>query len=208
MMIKIPNMPKFIFLALFPLTVQTLRAQEKTGNQEEGIRKEASRDRGEGEEHFVPHSSLGLALNHAHIFNGRDELGKKKALALPAWAIDYNYQFSPKWAIGLHTDIILENFLVEKRDAQEIERSHPIAPALMGIFKPTEHWSLLAGVGGEFAKEESFFLTRLGVEYGAEIRHGWEVFGSLSYDIKWNGYDSWLLGIGISKAFGGNRKER
>jgi hypothetical protein len=161
----------------------------------------------EPESPFTPHSTIGLVINHAHVLNGRDESGNRKALGLPAWAIDYNYHFSPKWAIGLHTDIILENFLVEKYDGQKIERSHPIAPALMGIFKPNVHWSLLAGMGGEFAKEESFFLTRLGVEYGAEIRNGWEVFGTLSYDIKWNGYDTWLIGIGISKAFGGKRPE-
>jgi hypothetical protein len=32
----------------------------------------------------------------------------------------------------------------------------------MGIYKPGESWSFLLGFGGEFAKEENYFLTRVG----------------------------------------------
>jgi hypothetical protein len=160
----------------------------------------------ESEEEFKPHSSIGVVLSHAHVFAGKDENGKKKGLAMPTWGLDYNYHLSPKWAIGLHTDIIIESFKVEEHNGETIERSYPIAPALVGIYKANHHWSLMAGLGEEFAKEENFFLTRLGAEYGAEIRNGWEVFGSLSYDIKWTAYDTWVLGLGISKAFGGHHK--
>ncbi|MEX0635296.1 MAG: hypothetical protein WD135_00905 [Ferruginibacter sp.] len=158
-------------------------------------------------EPFAKHSSIGLVLNHAHVFNGRDDAGDKKVLALPSWGIDYNYYFHPKWGIGLHTDIILESFKVEGKEGIEIERTTPIAPAIMGIYKPGEHWNFLAGIGGEFAEEENFLITRFGVEYGAEIQNGWEVSGSLLYDIKWKGYDSWVLGIGISKSFGSHKKK-
>ena len=154
------------------------------------------------EESFTSRHSIGISINHANVFSGRDEQGHKKKLSLAAWAFDYNYHLSPKWAIGLHTDIIIESFAVKKSDGETIERSYPIAPALMGIFKPTRHWSFLAGAGEEFSKEENLFLTRLGIEYSTEIRKGWELFGTLSYDIKWNAYDTWVLGLGISKAFG------
>ncbi|URM38914.1 hypothetical protein [Flavobacterium anhuiense] len=73
----------------------------------------------------------------------------------------------------------------------------------MGIYKPNEHWSFLLGFGGEFAKEEDFFLTRAGIEYGYELPKGWEIFGTASYDFKWNAYDSWGIGLGIAKNFGG-----
>ena len=158
-------------------------------------------------EPFNKHSSISLVLSHAHVFNGRDDAGKKKVLALPSWGIDYNYYFNPKWAIGLHTDIILESFKVEGKEGVAIERSTPIAPAIMVMYKPGEHWNLLAGIGEEFAKEDNFFMTRIGTEYGVDIRNGWEVSGSFMYDLKWNAYDSWVLGIGISKSFGGNKKE-
>ncbi|HLO82849.1 MAG TPA: hypothetical protein VK166_17915 [Chitinophagaceae bacterium] len=186
---------RLIYLSLLFLscTIQLL-AQEKEEKKESG-------------EEFKPHSTIGLVISHAHVFAGRDENGKKKVLGLASWGIDYNYHLSPKWAVGLHTDIIIESFKVEEHGGETIERSYPIAPALMGIYKPNHHWSLMAGVGEEFAKEENFFLTRLGVEYGAEIRNGWEVFGSLAYDIKWSAYDTWVLGLGISKAFGGHHKK-
>jgi len=63
-------------------------------------------------------------------------------------------------------------------------------------------------MGGEFAKEENFMLTRAGVEYGVEIRNGWEVSGNLGYDFKWNAYDTWTIGIGIAKSFGNKNHEK
>lgn len=162
----------------------------------------------EEKEAFSSHHQIGISINHVHVFEGRDEEGNRETLTLPAWGIDYTYQFHEKWAIGLHTDFIVEKFKVEKvyesgNDKETVERSYPIAPALMGIYKPNEHWSFLLGFGGEFAKEEDFFLTRAGVEYGYELPKGWEIFGTTSYDFKWNAYDSWGIGLGIAKNFGG-----
>ncbi len=158
-------------------------------------------------EPFSKTHSLGLAIGHAHVFEGRDAEGNKKILALPMWGFDYNFQFSPKWMIGLHTDIIIENFEVEKNlegggEAEVVERTKPIAPALMGFFKPNHHWNLGLGLGGEFAKEENYLLSRAAVEYGVEIGKGWEVFGALQYDFRWEAYDTWSIGIGLSKSLG------
>lgn len=157
---------------------------------------------------FRLHHQIGLSINHVHVFEGRDDAGNREVLSLPAWGLDYTFQFHEKWAIGLHTDFIIEKFKVEKNlasgeDKETVERSYPIAPALMGIYKPDDHWSFLLGFGGEFAKEENFFLTRAGVEYGYELPKGWEVFGTASYDFKWKAYDSWGIGLGIAKNFGG-----
>ena len=163
--------------------------------------------REESNESFHPEHKLSVVISHAHVFQGRDIDGNRKVLALPSWGLDYTYLFKPKWGIGLHTDLITETFEVEKHleiggSGEVIERTSPIAPALMGIFKPNKHWSFLFGAGIEFAKEENFFLNRVGVEYGIELPRGWEVFGSLNYDIKWNAYDTWLLGLGITKVLG------
>jgi hypothetical protein len=171
-----------------------------------------SQHKEESKEPFHPEHKLSLIISHAHVMQGRDADGNKKALTLPSWGVDYTYQFKPKWAIGLHTDIITETFEVERHlegggGGQVIERSHPIAPALMGIFKANRHWSFLFGAGMEFAKEENFFLNRAGVEYAAELPKGWEVLGTLSYDIKWNAYDTWILGLGISKVLGWKKHE-
>jgi hypothetical protein len=153
---------------------------------------------------FEPKSSLGLVVSHAHVFDGRDASGKKNVLSLPSLGIDYMYQFKSKWSIGLQTDIIIENFKVEKHlgTGEVIERSKPVAPALVGMYKATDHWNCLFGAGAEFSKEENFFLNRFGIEYAAELPKEWEVFGTFSYDLKWKAYDTWVIGIGISKKLG------
>jgi len=159
---------------------------------------------------FTPKHSVGINIGHEHSFGGVNESGKKEMTVLAYWGLDYNYQFARKWAIGLHTDFITESFKVENKidgDEKEIvERSTPIAPAVMGFYKPTEHWSFGAGMGGEFAKEENYVLNRFAVEYGVEIIKSWEVFGALQYDVRWKAYDTWTIGLGISKAFGGRGK--
>ncbi len=158
------------------------------------------------ENNFHPHSEIALVISHAEVFQGRNEAGDKQVLSLPSWGINYNYWFRPKWAIGLHTDLIVEKYEVKKTSSdgtsETIERSYPIAPALMGIFKPTKHWAFELGMGAEFSSEENFMLTRAGIEYSAEFPKEWEAFGTLSYDFKWNAYDTWVIGIGISKRFG------
>ena len=162
---------------------------------------------GEHEAGFKPHHSLGILIGHTHVFKGRDAAGNRKVLSLPSWGIDYNFMFKPKWGIGFHTDIIVETFEVEKHlegggHDEVVERTRPVAPALMGLYKPNHHWTLMFGAGMEYAKEETFFLNRAGAEYAAELAKGWEVFGALNYDFRWKAYDTWSIGLGVSKVLG------
>ncbi|MHA3788890.1 hypothetical protein ACX0HA_11810 [Flavobacterium hauense] len=147
-----------------------------------------------------------LALGHTNVSQGVSN-AETKWLFLASWSLDYDYWFSDKWAIGLHTDFITQEFEVEANldEGEVIKRSSPIAPALMGLYKPTKHSTFLLGAGAEFAKEENLFLNRLGYEWGTEIDETWEVGFSLNYDFRWNAYDSYTLGFGISHNF---RKKR
>ena len=162
------------------------------------------------QEEFTEESEKGvhrvsLAISHNNISQGaRSESSDTKWLTLPAWSMDYDYWLSDKWAIGLHTDFIVENFYVKANLTDEdevLERSYPIAPAVVGIFKPTRHSSFLLGAGVEFAKEENLFLNRIGYEWGTEINKGWELGITACYDFRWNAYDSFLIGIGVSRKF-------
>ncbi|WP_336515354.1 hypothetical protein [Pollutibacter soli] len=189
-------MKKSIFLIVMILISVCLRAQEENNKGGEA-----------GSKH-----SIGLTIGHESVFNGRDENGKKKTLKLPFWGVDYNYRINSKWLIGLHTDIILESFEVEKNlksgTEEVVERTIPVAPAIIGMFTPGEHWKFGLGAGAEFAKEATYFLNRAAVEYGQEFGKGWEVFCSLQYDFRWNAYDTWTIGLGISKTLGGNGKKK
>ena len=166
----------------------------------------------EAGEKFEPKHSIGLTIGHEHAFSGRNADGKRETEILPFWGIDYNFQFAPKFVIGLHTDIVVETFEVEKNleggTEEVVERTRPIAPALVLFYKPTEHWSFGFGMGAEFAKEENYTLNRLAIEYGCEIRRGWEVFGGLQYDFRWKAYDTWTIGLGISKEIGGKKNNK
>ncbi|MBK0369724.1 hypothetical protein [Flavobacterium agrisoli] len=155
----------------------------------------------EGSKKFPEHT-LGLVLSHANISTGVSESGGRKWLSIPAWGLDYNCWFTEKWALGLHTDFIIEKIEVKENlnsDEAILERSYPIAPALMGIYKPTKHSSFLFGMGAEFAKEENLVLNRVGYEWSTEIGEKWELGLSFNYDFRWNAYDSYTLGFGISR---------
>jgi hypothetical protein len=147
-----------------------------------------------------------LVLGHSHLSTGIQENGKKGWKAIPSWGIDYDYWISNQWAIGLQTDMMVESFEVEDHDNTVIERSRPITIVAGGIFKPKEHVSFTAGMGGEFAKEGNYAVTRLGIESGWALKNNWEFGISLLYDIKWGAYDTIVLGFGISKLLKKNKK--
>jgi len=115
--------------------------------------------------------------------------------------LNYDYWISNKWAIGLQTDLVLEKFIVEESDGQELEREKPFAIVPVGIFKPWKHFSFIAGAGIELEKEENLGLTRIGVEYGCELPKGWEAGIALIWDDKWSHYNSWALEFSFSKTF-------
>ncbi|WP_121668030.1 hypothetical protein [Mesonia aquimarina] len=152
---------------------------------------------------------IGLNLSHTNVFSGvKDQ--ENKLLSLPSWGIDYDFWFSEKWAIGLHTDILIEKYTVEENlDSQNkiLERNKPIAPAVMGTYHFGRH-NILFGAGAEFAEEENLFLNRVGYEYGIEFLEKWELGFSINYDFRWNAYDSFSIGIEISRIFRNKSSEK
>ncbi|WP_223034623.1 hypothetical protein [Hanstruepera marina] len=155
----------------------------------------------EGPEDFN-HHSISLLISHTTIFQGFEN-GKRKTESEPSWSLNYNYMFNKKWALGLHNDIIIENFVVEKTSGDEIlERNTPITSVIVGTYKIFENFGVELGGGLEFDKNESFGVARIGAEYGIEIpKHKLEVLLSLDYDIVIDAYDGLNIGIGIAKLF-------
>ncbi len=146
--------------------------------------------------------SIAFILGHARIGQARNEQGEKEFLSVPSIAIDYNYWISEKFTIGLHTDLLNENFFVEsEKNGDIIERERPITLLIAGVYKIGKHWGFGLGTGGEFVRGKDYFVTRAFIEYGVEIRDGWEVFGSLNQDFRANVYNITSYGIGIEKRF-------
>lgn len=144
--------------------------------------------------------SLGLA--HAHI-PAQIDLPGRKNLVIPAWNFDYDYWLNERFALGLHNTLFLQQFAVEKKsDNAEIIRSNPVSSSLVALYRPGKRWVFVGGLGREFEKNESFNLLDLGIEYGVELPREWELSAGLKYENKFAAYDSWLLGLGISKKLG------
>ena len=142
---------------------------------------------------------LTLIIGHSHVFGGIKENGEKGLKVFPFWGFDYDYWLSNRLAIGVQTDMVVETFEVEDHENTVIERTRPVTTVAAAIIKASKTIGFIAGMGGEFAHEGSFAVTRLGMEVGWEMKNNWEFGISLVYDIKWNGYDSWGIGFGITK---------
>jgi hypothetical protein len=157
---------------------------------------------GQEELEFKRHQ-LGVMLGHNNISHGIVD-DKRQWSRLPSFALNYNYRFNNTWAVGLHTDIIVETFAVESQyrsDAEILEREFPVAPALLLVYRPFEHFSFLVGPGCEFEKTENLLLLRAETAYSREMGNELEFEAGFGYDIRIDAYDSWSLTVGILKAF-------
>jgi len=144
-----------------------------------------------------------IMIGHTHIADGRNEDGEKEWLILPSWALNYNYKFDESWQIGFHSDIIIDKFEIElEHDKVIVERSRPIALAIMGGYKTRSPFTLLLGGGIEFESHKNLGFVRFGVEPGWHFGEGkWEVSAIAEYEIKFDHYNSWLVGLGIARLF-------
>lgn len=147
---------------------------------------------------------LTVGLGHTHISEGIKE-GETTWMTFASWSFNYDYWLSNKFALGLQNDVILESFLIENNDEELIEREYPWSVVPVMIYKPGKHLSLIGGVGAEISKGDTLGLTRLGTEYGFHLPKQWELGVSFVWDFKWNHYNSWGLGITISKIW--NKKD-
>ena len=152
---------------------------------------------------FKAHHSISLIISHTQISQGIQSDGDRKWLSLPSWGLNYNYVFHRNWALGLHTDIIVEDFAVEEHlkssGGQTLERAYPIALALMTTYKVGKHLSFVSGAGGEFANSGSLFLVRIGVEYSWHIGKDWELIALATNDYRFNAFNSWAIGLGVTR---------
>jgi len=128
-------------------------------------------------------------------------------LIVPTFGINYDYFVTSKWGLGLHTDILLQQYKIEKHDGEdEIIRENPVGMAAMVLFKPHHRWVLMAGYGVELEKNENFQVIRAGLEYGIPLPKHWELGFTLEFDYKINTYSSFIFGVGFSKMLGRKNK--
>jgi len=119
---------------------------------------------------------------------------------VPTFGLNYDYFFNPSWGIGLHNDIVLQQFKVERHDDErELIRQNPVAMCGIISIKPHHRWTLLGGYGIELEKNENISLFRFGLEYAIPLKDNWELCFSAEYDHKIKAYSSFMFGVGFSK---------
>lgn len=178
----------FVFSLLIGATSFSL-AQEEIPETEAGEEKEFHRHK------------ISLIIGHAHIPAGFSN-GEKRMLVVPSWGLDYNFLINKKWAIGLHSDFYTENFtVIDFGGNEELERERPIALTLVGSYYLDEKWSVIAGTGYEFAKEENLPIVRFGLERAWELPENWEFMATIQYDLRIGVFNSWMIGLGVIKSF-------
>lgn len=163
-----------------------------------------------------PHKkhAVSASINHTVIFSAIKNGESQSSVNVPSFGLNYTYAISKKWGIGLHNDIILEDFLVKGESSHDdpatrstedeivvIERGRPISMAIMGIYKPIPNLGIMAGAGMEFSSHEDYAVIRFGLEAPVHLPKHWEVFGVVTYDIMIDAYTSLTYGIGIVKLF-------
>lgn len=152
-------------------------------------------------EHSFQHHKMTLFTGYGLITKAIDEEGKKQIRVIPVLGLDYEYWFNHKIGLGLHNDLELSSYVVEKDKQEHIDREYAIVSALVFLYEPIKGWALFAGPGYEFEKNHNFKLFKVGTELSKIFQNGWSAGISLAYDIK-EVNSSASVGVTISKRFG------
>lgn len=142
-----------------------------------------------------------LLMANSFLKNQFDE-SANSVLVVPTYGLNYDALFHHRWGVGIHSDVVLQQFKIEKHEGhEELIRENPVAVCGVGLFKPIPALTLIAGYGIEIEKHENIQILRFGVEYGIHLPRNWELEFALEFDKKIKAYNSWVFGVGFSKLF-------
>ena len=92
--------------------------------------------------------AIGFSIGHTHISTGFQD-GDSKWLALPSFGLHYAHSFHSKWALALHSEMIVEDFVVKgsssksgeggENEASVIKRGRPARE----ITYATDHFQII-----------------------------------------------------------------
>ena len=178
-------MTKIVVLIILPFLTFRGFCQHKEGHDMESV-------------HEAAFHKISLVVANSLITNSAENINK--LLIVPTFGFNYDYWWNSKWGIGLHSDIVLQQYKVERHDNQNLlARENPIALCAIVSYEPFPRWILMGGYGIELEKNENINLFRFGLEYGIPLKDHWELGFSIEYDHKINTYSSIMFGVAFSK---------
>jgi len=149
----------------------------------------------------IEHNESGFRLagiiGHTLIKN----TGVDNNIFVPSWGLDLEYWFNHKWGIGLHKDIEIETFIIKNSEHEEVERVNPLVITLDALYQFGNGFVVTVGPGVEIEKKESFYLTRVGIEYEKDFSKSMYLIPTLFLDQRFDGFSTWTIGLGIGKKF-------
>jgi hypothetical protein len=200
-----------------------VRAQEEETSVRHESAAESSAEHGESEEAGEHESGpfkrhrIAFLTGNTIVPSGGENEDRIGTVVVPTIAIDYEYWFSRKLAIGWYNDFTLATFVVEtNREAEEdhgaqsddseggnevVEREPTFLTALVVIWEPLPRLAVYTGGGREFEANENFWVWKIGLEYGFPLPNDWDIAIGGAYDYK-EVYDSFGVGISFGKRFG------
>ena len=116
---------------------------------------------------------------------------------VPSWGLDLEYWFNEQWGIGFHNDIEIETFIIKNSKNEVVERVNPLVFTLDMLYHFGNGFVLTLGPGVEIEKEESYYLGRIGIEYEKDINKSFYVLPNIFLDQRFDGYNTWNVGLGI-----------
>ena len=145
-----------------------------------------------------PHLRLAALLGHAVV--PMNEEGSRTSI--PTWGFDLELWFNHKLGIGLHNELEMMTFVIERGENEEdLVREYPKILTIDVLYKPIYNLVLFGGVGEEFEVNEDFFLYRIGVEYEIPISDKWDMCPSFSYDSRKDAFNTCSIMLGVGYKF-------
>lgn len=154
------------------------------------------------DEDFKKKIGVSAVMGHALIKNNKKD---KKNFSAPTLGINLNYWIAQKWSVGLHSDLIFENFVIEENNGSVVksylEREYPLSINAVGIYKPIKSLGIMGGAGKELSTSKNLTMIVAGLEYFYELSKKWEIGLSATYEMKLRSYDTVMIGLGITRVF-------
>lgn len=148
--------------------------------------------------HDAKFHKLGLVMANSLITNSVENANE--TLIVPTFGFNYDYWFSHQWGIGLHSDLVLQQYKVERHHDQSVlERENPVALCAIVSYEPFPRWIFMGGYGIELERNENINLFRFGLEYGIPLPNHWDLGINMEYDHKIKAYSSFMFGVVFSK---------
>lgn len=146
------------------------------------------------------HFRISPVLSHTYIPTATSE--GTATIIVPSIGLDLEYWIDEKFGIGLHNDLELFNYELEKEDHElVVEREYPVVITLDGLAKVYKELVVVFGAGVEFEKNKNLFIVRTGLEYEIEFAEHWDLSPTILYDYRKDEFGTWSIGLGVGRRF-------